>query len=160
MVRAPAHSVPPCLTFGTKSLPEAKRRVLILDDNWFFAASLRLALNDDRSFSVCDAAMKPEGLEDRIAHFRPDLLIFDLSLGKASGLDVARSLRAHGSRIPIVFLSSQAGVPESDLAQIGNCAYLPKDKRPSTLIRLLKRVLVEASSEAPGNRLFQASSTR
>lgn len=131
--------------FGLSRSPlkpgEKKQRVLILDNNWFFAASLRLALDSDRAFWVCDASLNPKGLEERIEHFRPDLLIFDLSLGDTSGLHVASELRARGNRLPIVFLSSQAGVSDADLRGIGDCAYLPKDKRPAVLIKLLKQLL-------------------
>lgn len=117
-----------------------------MDDNWFFAASLRLALDDDESLIVCDASPRPDGLEERIHHFRPHLLIFDLSIGQVSGLAVAQNLRDRGNRLPILFLSSQIGVAKTDIERIGNCAFLPKDKRPSRLIRLIKQMLDEADA--------------
>jgi DNA-binding NarL/FixJ family response regulator len=131
---------------GSTPLLGTKRRILILDDNWFFAASLRLALDDEESLGVCDASPRPEGLEERLAHFRPHLLIFDLSIGSVSGLSVAKHLRGRGWTTPIVFLSSQQALADDELAAIGNCAFLPKDKRPATLIRLVKRLLAEADA--------------
>jgi DNA-binding response OmpR family regulator len=132
---SPTGSTPP---LGTK------RRILILDDNWFFAASLRLALDDEESLGVCDASPRPEGLEERLAHFRPHLLILDLSIGTVSGLSVAKTLRARGWMTPIVFLSSQQALGDDELRAIGNCAFLLKDKRPAILIRLIKKLLTDA----------------
>ena len=44
--------------------PAAPRRILIVDDNWFFAACLRMVINQEADLVVCDIARSARDLAD------------------------------------------------------------------------------------------------
>ena len=77
--------------------------VLIIDDEPVVRVYLRRLL-ELRGFTVEDAADGQAGLA-AIARSEPDLVLLDLTMPDLDGVEVARRLRATGTRVPVVLCS-------------------------------------------------------
>jgi two-component system nitrate/nitrite response regulator NarL len=89
--------------------------VLIVDDNASVREAVRQTLDDDRRFLVvAEATSGAEGID--VARKRqPDVVLLDLSMPDASGLDVLPGLREVASQSRIVMYTA---VPSEGLADV------------------------------------------
>ena len=71
----------------------SKSRVLIVDDNSRFARSAQLFLEQTGNYFAC-ALNDPRQALETARSFRPDLVIVDLIMSQADGLEVAAQLEA------------------------------------------------------------------
>src|SRR6266511_2358163 len=84
--------------------PEAKR-IVIVDDHPLFRKGLQELIHSDDSFAVCgEAGNASEGMEV-IRKLHPDLVIVDLSLPGANGIELIKNIRAEYPKLPILVLS-------------------------------------------------------
>ena len=86
------------------SVPAAT--ILVVDDEPPIRRLLRTSLSS-QGFGVVEAADGREAAE-QIRRSSPDLVILDLGLPDMSGLDLIRTIRAGGSSLPILVLSSRS----------------------------------------------------
>src|ERR1041384_1646250 len=111
-------------------------RILIVEDERRMAELLRQGLTED-GHAVTVAVHGAEGLAFAEAGGF-DFRILDVMLPQLSGLEIARQLRAHGGRTPILMLTARDAV--SDIVQgldMGAGDYLTK---PFSFAVLLARV--------------------
>jgi DNA-binding NarL/FixJ family response regulator len=93
--------------------PDAKLRILIVDDSRHFLDAARGALEQDGVTVVGVASTIAEAR--RLARdLRPDGILVDIDLGDESGLDLARQL-ASAEAAPVVLISAYS---ESELADV------------------------------------------
>src|SRR5258705_13221770 len=71
----------------------SKSRVLIVDDNSRFAGGAQLFLEHTGNYFAC-AVNDPRQALETARSFRPDLVIADLIMPQANGLEVATQLEA------------------------------------------------------------------
>src|SRR6478752_10741634 len=84
--------------------PEAKR-IVIVDDHPLFRKGLQELIHSDDSFAVCgEAGTASEGMEV-IRKLQPELVIVDLSLPGANGIELIKNIRAEFPKLPILVLS-------------------------------------------------------
>ena len=82
----------------------------------------------------------------------PDLLILDVMLPDADGMELCREIRAE-SDIPIVMLTARGDVPDRVLGlEFGADDYIPKPFEPRELVARVER-LMRRSRETPARRL-------
>src|SRR5258707_14166951 len=85
----------------------SKSRVLIVDDNSRFASSAQLFLEQTGNYFAC-ALNDPRRALETARSFKPDLVIVDLIMPQADGLEGATPLEAdwtlHG--VPLVFVTT------------------------------------------------------
>jgi DNA-binding response OmpR family regulator len=102
------------------------------------------------SLNLRQAGFRTEGYADASSFFRsldkkrPDLVILDLMLPDADGLDVCKSLRMNErtSAIPIVMLTAKAEETDKVLGlELGADDYITKPFSPKELIARVKAVL-------------------
>jgi len=79
-------------------------RILIVEDDDRLRSALRLAMKDE-GFDVEVVADAESGLE-RLAGIDPDLVLVDIMLPGASGLDFCHAVRQH-SRVPIIIVTAR-----------------------------------------------------
>ena len=82
-----------------------KTPILVVDDEPAIRRLLRTSLTAE-GFEVLEADTADKALA-LIASGRPEITILDLGLPDLDGLDVIRRLRANGSKLPIIVLSSR-----------------------------------------------------
>ncbi|HUB69764.1 MAG TPA: response regulator transcription factor [Acidimicrobiales bacterium] len=105
--------------------------VLIIDDDPNIVASLGMYLRHE-GYVVSGACSGEEGLSC-FAAAQPDVVLVDLLLPGADGLEVTRSLRS-GSDVPIIVVSARTGTPEIVAGlEAGADDYLTKPVVPGEL---------------------------
>jgi two-component system OmpR family response regulator len=120
-----------------------KPRILIVDNNSQFARSARLLLDQSGKYVTC-TVIDPRRALETARSFKPDLVIVDLIMPHADGLEVAAQLEAdwalHG--VPIVFLTSLITAEEAkDGRRVYGHRILPKPTSSSDLFELVERSL-------------------
>ncbi|MBV8275688.1 MAG: response regulator transcription factor [Verrucomicrobia bacterium] len=84
---------------------QRKRRVLIVDDHPIFRVGLAGMITESSHLEVCGYADSvPEAL-DAMRRFDPDLVLLDLSLRGANGLELIKSMKAERSYLAILVIS-------------------------------------------------------
>src|SRR5881392_2505696 len=84
--------------------PEAKRMVIV-DDHPLFRKGLQELIHSDSSFVVCGEAGNASEAMEVIRKLGPDLVIVDLSLPGANGIELIKNIRAEFSKLPVLILS-------------------------------------------------------
>jgi two-component system, OmpR family, KDP operon response regulator KdpE len=129
-------------TPGTDGGPTAEpraRALLVIEDDAPIRRALHNALSDvaDR---LLEAATGREGLELAAAG-RPELIVLDLGLPDARGIDVCREIRSW-SRVPIVVLSARHSDSEKVLLlNAGADDYVTKPFSTSEFVARVRAVL-------------------
>ena len=85
----------------------SKSRVLIVDDNSRFARSAQLFLEHTGNYFAC-AVNDPRRALETARSFKPDLVVVDLIMPQADGLELATQLEADWvlHEVPIVFVTT------------------------------------------------------
>lgn len=113
--------------------------VLVVDDDQEIRKLLSRYLAS-QGFRVSMAADGKE-LEERFASHKIDLIVLDLMLPDASGLDICRNLRAR-SRTPIILLTAlKEDVDRIIGLEIGADDYMGKPFNPRELVARIRAVL-------------------
>src|SRR6476619_5263735 len=84
--------------------PDAKR-IVIVDDHPLFRKGLQELIHSDNSFAVCGEAGSASEAMEVIRKLHPDLVIVDLSLPGANGIELIKNIRAEYPKLPILVLS-------------------------------------------------------
>ncbi len=83
---------------------------------------------------------------------RPDLLILDVMLPDADGMELCRAIRAE-SDVPIVMLTARGDLPDRVLGlELGADDYVPKPFEPRELVARVE-TLMRRSRQTPARRL-------
>lgn len=115
-------------------------RVLITDDDDFFASTVALVLRNEGM--IVRTLLDPTKILDVMQEFPPDMLLLDVMMPGITGFEVCRMLRQvpRWQDLPIIFLTGQTGVDARvEAFRSGGDDYLPK---PVVNEELLTRVKV------------------
>ena len=120
----------------------ASASILLVEDDSLLRHAFKLLL-EDAGYRIHEAGTAHEAVE--VARDEaPDLVLLDLGLPDAPGLDVARTLRSqertHGT--PIIALTGRVGADERQQCLDAGCtSYLTKPIEPKQLLRRLSEFL-------------------
>ena len=121
---------------GGGTVPVAKARILIVEDNANLAYGLRTGLEIE-GYEVQVAEDGETGLE-RARGWKPDLVMLDLMLPGMDGYRVLRALRDGGSEVPVLILTARGEEADKVLGfRLGADDYVTK---PCGVLELLARV--------------------
>jgi two-component system response regulator MprA len=124
-------------------------RVLVVDDEPAVRSALQRALRLE-GYDVELAANGSEALL-RAGSAAPDVVVLDVLMPELDGLEVARRLRATGSRTPILMLTARDGVADRvGGLDSGADDYLVKPFALEELLARLRALLRRAGAEANG----------
>ena len=120
-----------------------KPRILIVDNNSQFARSARLFLDQSGKYVAC-TVFDPRRALEAARSFKPDLVLVDLIMPQADGMEVAAQLEAdwalHG--LPIVFITTLITPEEArDGRRISGHRVARKPTRGLDLIRVVEENL-------------------
>jgi two-component system NarL family response regulator len=115
-------------------------RVVLADDHHFFREGLRGKLEEDGMAVVGDAADGEEAIALAIA-LTPDVVVADLSMPGASGIEVAREIGAKSAKTAVIILTVSADA-ESALEALtaGARGYLLKETAVDDLVGSVRLV--------------------
>src|SRR5437899_3924606 len=83
---------------------EAKR-IVVVDDHPLFRKGLEELINSDDGFAVCGEAGSAAEAMSKIRKLKPDLVIVDISLPGANGIELIKNVRAEFPKLLILVLS-------------------------------------------------------
>lgn len=119
----------------------AGMRVLIVDDHQLFSQAIQLVL-EQAGIEVIGVAATAEEARRAVSHEQPDLVIADIGLPDASGLDVGRELL---ERFPDIRIAAVTAITDVEVMReamkIGFGAFLTKDTPVEDLVNSLQAVL-------------------
>jgi two-component system, OmpR family, response regulator MprA len=127
-------------------------KILIVDDERAVRESLRRALELE-GYEIELAEDGAEALERLESEPEPDAMVLDVLMPRIDGLEVSRTLRRNGSRIPILMLTARTQVDDRvEGLDAGADDYLTK---PFALEELLARVraLLRRTTDGSGETL-------
>jgi two-component system response regulator MprA len=126
-------------------------RVLVVDDDPQLREALTRALELD-GYDVSTASNGLKALE-AVGAARPDVMVLDVMMPYVGGLDVCRTLRERGDRLPILVLTARDEVGDRVAGlDAGADDYLTKpfalEELRARLRALLRRATVEQTEQA------------
>ncbi|MFL5923192.1 MAG: response regulator transcription factor [Gaiellaceae bacterium] len=130
-------------------------KILIVDDERAVRESLRRALELE-GYEIELAEDGAEALERLGSQPEPDAMVLDVLMPRVDGLEVSRTVRRNGSRLPILMLTARTHVEDRvEGLDAGADDYLTK---PFALEELLARVraLLRRTSDGSGETLHFA----
>ncbi len=115
---------------------------MIVDDHPIFRKGLAQLINEEDDMAVCAEAETVFDAQKMIAKTRPDMLIVDISLKDASGLELVKYMRERNVKIPVLVLSMHE---ESEYAEramkAGAQGFIMKQEMTNNVISAIRRVL-------------------
>jgi two-component system nitrate/nitrite response regulator NarP len=116
-------------------------RVLLVDDHPMIGAALEMLLRNT-DYELFERARTAAEATKQIPKLKPDLLLLDVHLPDASGLDVLRKLNKSRSKLKVILLT--AGMDESQLlaaAELAPEGMVLKTSDPALLLGCMDAVV-------------------
>jgi DNA-binding NarL/FixJ family response regulator len=144
-----------------------KSRIYIVDDHAMFREGLRQLIEREPSLAVCgDASNFTEGMAG-IRATQPDVVIVDISLSGASGLDLIKEIKAEFADLPVLVVSMHDESLYAERAlRAGAMGYVMKHEPAKTVRAAIRKVLggdlylSEKMSAGMLNRLMRGEAQR
>jgi len=124
------------------SEPGEKSRLLIVDDHPLFREGLRQMIERDAELSVCGEAADASEALRLIPELKPELVLVDISLGGASGIDLIRAIKTDYDELPVLVISmhDESLYAERSL-RAGAMGYVMKHEPGKTVKNAIHKVL-------------------
>jgi DNA-binding NarL/FixJ family response regulator len=115
------------------------QRIVLVDDHAVVRAGLRRLLEDAPGVEVVGEAGTAKEAVEQVEIKRPDVVVLDIGLPDADGLDIVETLRAkgRGSRVLVLSMHDEPERVERSFAA-GADGYLVKDAAESELVAALE----------------------
>jgi len=113
--------------------------VLLIEDHPIVRAGCRRVLAGRERLDIVEASNAADGLHMAREH-RPDVIVLDLNLPDASGLDLLRELSREREAKILVFSMYEDPAFVARALESGAAGYLTKNDDPDTLLDAIERV--------------------
>jgi two-component system response regulator RegX3 len=131
--------------------------ILVVEDEASFVDALQIGLTRE-GFHVEIATDGIEALE-RFAEVDPDLVLLDVMLPRASGIDVCRQLRKT-SKVPIIMVTAKSSEIDTVVGlEVGADDYVTKPYRIRELVARIRAQLRRTSMESTNGDVADATDT-
>jgi DNA-binding response OmpR family regulator len=126
--------------------------ILIIDDDVELSLMITELLQREGMAALC-AATAATGMA-LLATGRPDVLLLDLMLPDANGIDVCRRLRQTGSDLPVLMLTARGDPIDRVLGlELGADDYLGKPFEPRELVARLRALIRRGRASGKSTQL-------
>ena len=115
-------------------------RILLADDHPMIRTAIEVLLRDT-SYELVGTAANGEEALDKAEQLQPEILLLDLEMPLAGGMDVVRRLRSAGSKLRIIILTAaidDASLSEARALRVQGMVL--KNSDPAYLLDCLDRV--------------------
>lgn len=115
---------------------------MVIDDHPMMRAGIIQLIEKQASMVVCGEAAGPTEAMSLLPKCRPDLIIVDISMKGASGLEFIKNVCAAHGHIPMLVVSMHDEKVYAERAlRAGACGYIMKEESAEYLITAIKRVM-------------------
>jgi len=119
-----------------------KRNVLLLEDHPIVRQGLEQMINHEPDLHVCGTAEDAERAMEQIEASRPDLLLLDISLQGANGLEVLKLVRERHPQLRVLILSMHdERLYAMRALGAGAAGYVMKQEATENVLTAIRRVL-------------------
>jgi two-component system NarL family response regulator len=126
--------------FGGVKSDHKVPRVVLADDHHFFREGLRDKLEDDGMNVVGDAADGTEAIA-LAGRLEPDIVVADLSMPGASGIEVVRQVLAKSAEVSVIILTVSADIRSAlEALNAGASGYLLKETPVDDIVSTVRLV--------------------
>lgn len=114
------------------------KKVLVVDDNVDILTVVQLILSTNGF--VVDTVSRWRLIDEKIKHFKPDIILLDIALGDADGRDICINLRTDEktSHIPVILFSANYNL-ELSFADYKANDFIPKPFETDYLVAKLRK---------------------
>ena len=117
-------------------------KVLVCDDHAVVRAGLRLILEKEKEFQLVGEAETADQATDLAAHFQPDIVLMDISMPGANGLQAIPRLQTVAPEVKVLILTVHDDEAYFFQAlQAGAAGYVLKGASVSELLAALRLVI-------------------
>ncbi len=121
---------------------DRKAGILVVDDHPIVRQGLAQIINREEDLLVCGEATNADEAVRQVARLNPHLIIVDISIDGASGLDLIKALRARYAGLPVLVLSIYDEMIYAERAlRAGARGYVMKQEAPQTVVTAIRTVL-------------------
>lgn len=120
-----------------------KKKVMIIDDEVFFLQLVKPLLEKAGEYEVI-TLISTKNLLSRINEFKPDIILLDIVMPDANGIDVCARLKDEPAirHIPIVMLSAMSrDVEKKKALEAGADDFIAKPVKKEDLVNKIEEVL-------------------
>lgn len=138
-------------------------RILIADDHKLLREGIRNFLSLEPDFEIVGEATNGEEAVTQAAALKPDVMLLDINMPKANGIEVASRLKASCPEVRILALTIHDDQNYMmNMIQSGAAGYLLKDVEPAMMVQAIRRVAAGESYVEPSltKKLFQGITNR
>jgi two-component system, NarL family, invasion response regulator UvrY len=115
--------------------------ILLVDDHPIVRQGYRRVLENQRDFQVVAEADDAVGAYSAFKTHAPDVVVMDISMPGASGLEAIRNIRARDGRARILVFSMHSEAPLAKAAfSAGAGGYVTKSSEPAVLVKAIRSV--------------------
>lgn len=126
-------------------------RVFLADDHELVRYALKTMLEDEGDIEVVGEASDGDATISHVPDVNPDVLVLDLRMPGAGGVEVCRQVRDSSPDTAVLVLTSFDEDEELfGVLSAGACGYLLKDTRPERIVHAIRSV-------ADGQAVFDSS---
>jgi len=127
---------------ASKKNPQAKKRILIVDDHPMMRQGLAQLINGEPDLAISwEAGNANQGLEMVLAH-SPDLVLADISLPDKNGLELIKDIHAVRPTTAILVVSMHdEGLYADRVLRAGGRGYIQKQEGGKQLLVAIRQVL-------------------
>ncbi|MEN9575720.1 MAG: Nitrogen regulation protein [Verrucomicrobiota bacterium] len=137
-----AKSAPAPVALAAPPAPQAKTRVFVADDHPFLRVGLTHLINHEADMTVCGEAESVAAVRSGVEKTQPDVLLTDLCLGDADGLELIKSLKAQFPKLPILVLSQQDETLFAERTlRAGAGGYIMKERATQDVLEGIRTVV-------------------
>jgi DNA-binding NarL/FixJ family response regulator len=127
---------------GAETSATQKARILVVDDHPIVRSGLIRLIDQQSGLSCCGEASLASEVPTAVANLKPDLVILDLRLKGADGLELIKSLRSQFAGIKILILSQyDAPLYVERALHSGALGYVIKEQAAEELVKAIRTVL-------------------
>jgi DNA-binding NarL/FixJ family response regulator len=124
---------------GAKKNPA---RIFIVDDHPLLRQGIAQLINQEKDMEVCGEADEPNKAMSIIEATKPDIVILDLALKGASGIEVLKNLKVRFPKLIVLILSMHdESVYAHRALRAGAAGYIMKQEASDKVLTALRKIL-------------------
>jgi len=123
-------------------VPDSKKRIFLVDDHPVLRKGLARLIDSKPGFVVCGEASTAVDAMVGIRDLKPDLVVVDIGLPGASGIELTKTMRSEFPNIPILILSMhEEGLYATRALRAGAVGYIVKQDAIDNITTALQQTL-------------------